>query len=371
MTLFRRSLLQELSSTAAGAFLILAGIVVAQRAGNLIRLSAKGIIPNDAITTMLGFNMIRFLPMLLSLSLFLAILLTLSRWYRDSEMVVWFSAGLSINSWIRPVLTFSIPIIILISFLSLFVTPWAINKVEEYRVQLKSRDDLSTLNPGVFKESAHADRVFFVESFDELGNIVKNIFVQSIQHQKLGIVVASIGSRQTEKNGDNFLVMQNGRRYQGVRGTAEYSTTEFEKYAIRVEAVEAQREAPSTQSIPSLALFKNNTNANIAELQWRLSMPISALILSMLAIALSALDPRAGRSANFALALVIYILYINLLSIIQAWIAQDKINALIGLWPVHLLFTVLVSYMMYQRIKQRPLLPSISCPSWLKFSKSS
>jgi lipopolysaccharide export system permease protein len=188
MTLFRRSLLQELSSTAASAFLILAGIVVAQRAGNLIRLSAKGIIPNDAITTMLGFNMIRFLPMLLSLSLFLAILLTLSRWYRDSEMVVWFSAGLSIKSWIRPVLTFSIPIIILISFLSLFVTPWAINKVDEYRVQLESRDDLSTLNPGVFKESAHADRVFFVESFDELGNIVKNIFVQSIQQRKMATI---------------------------------------------------------------------------------------------------------------------------------------------------------------------------------------
>lgn len=365
--LFRRSLLQELTSTAAGAFLILVGIVIAQRTGYLIQLAAKGILPNDAITTMLGFNMIRFLPMLLSLSLFLAILLTLSRWYRDSEMVIWFSSGLSINSWIRPVLTFTIPVVILISFLSLFVTPWATNKVEDYRMQLESRDDLAAISPGVFKESAHAERVFFVESFDELGNIVKNIFVQSIQHQKLGIVVASQGSRFTEKNGDHFLLMQDGRRYQGTRGTAEYSTTEFKKYAIRVEAAEAQRDPPSTQSKSSRELIQNNNSSNIAELQWRLAMPISALILALLAIPLSALDPRAGRSTNFALALVIYIIYNNFLSIIQAWIAQDKISSNVGLWPVHVIFAALAFYMFYRRSLQLPIFPNISLPSWLNF----
>lgn len=362
--LFKRSLIQELSASAAGAFLILTGIVIAQRAGFLIRHAAKGIIPNDAITTMLGFNMIRFLPMLLSLSLFLAILLTLSRWYRDSEMVIWFSAGLSTNSLIRPILSFTIPIVIIISLLSFFVTPWAINKVEDYRVQLESRDDLSTINPGVFKESSHADRVFFVESFDELGNVVKNIFVQSKQHEKLGIIVAAKGSRHVEKNGDNFLVMQNGRRYQGVRGTAEYSTTEFEKYAIRVEAVEAQRDAPTTQSISSFDLLKNASNANVAELQWRLSMPIAALILAILAIPLSAVDPRAGRSANFALAIIIYILYINLLSIIQAWIAQDKISGIVGLWPIHIIFGSVAIYMVYRRMQQLTLLPAFIIKAW-------
>jgi lipopolysaccharide export system permease protein len=275
-------------------------------------------------------------------------------------MVIWFSAGLSIKSWLRPVFSFAAPVIILIGFLSLFVTPWAVNKVEDYRTQLESRDDLSTINPGVFKESAHADRVFFIESFDELGNVVKNIFVQSMQHQKLGVIVASKGSRETKENGDNFLLMKQGRRYQGTRGSAEFSTTEFEKYEIRVVANEAKREAPKAQSISSQVLLSNLNNANIAELQWRLSMPISALILAVMAISLSALDPRGGRSANFALALVIYIIYINLLSIIQAWISGGKISAVIGLWPVHLLFAVLAYYMMYQRSQQRPLFPKLS-----------
>lgn len=346
-------------TTAAGAFLILLGIVIAQRAGNLIRLAAKGILPNDAITTMLGFNMVKFLPMLLSLTLFLAVLMTLSRWYRDSEMVIWFSAGLSINNWIRPVLVFAVPVVALIAGLSLFIMPWATNKAEDYRTELKSRDDLASISPGVFKESKSADRVFFIESFDELGNVVKNIFVQSIQHQKLGIVVAAQGSRFTDKNGDNFLLMENGRRYQGQRGSAEFSTTTFEKYAIRVEAAEVKQEPPSTQSKSSQDLIQGNDSENSAELQWRMAIPISALVLTLLAIPLSSLDPRAGRSANFVMALIIYMIYNNLLSIMQAWVAQGKVNSNVGLWPVHLIFIALAAYMFYRRVHQLPLLPNV------------
>lgn len=364
--LFKRSLLQELMTTAAGAFLVLLGIVIAQRTGYLIQIAANGVLPNDAITTMLGFNLIRFLPMLLSLSLFLSVLMTLSRWYRDSEMVIWFSAGLSINSFIRPVLIFTAPIIVLISILSLFITPWATNKIEDYRTQLKSRDDLAAISPGVFKESSNAERVFFIESFDELGNVVKNIFVQSVQHQKLGIIVAAQGNRLVQKNGDNFLEMHHGRRYQGVRGTAEFSTTEFEKYALRVEATEAQRDPPSTESKPSRELIQDRNSTNIAELQWRLAIPISALILVLLAIPLSSLDPRSGRSANFVLALVIYVIYNNALSIIQAWIAQEKISGSIGLWPIHLIFLVLTLYMFRRRVLQRPIFPRIFPASWSK-----
>jgi len=368
--LFRRSLLQELISTAAGAFLILVGIVIAQRAGNLIRLAAKGILPNDAITTMLGFSMIKFLPMILSLTLFLAVLMTLSRWYRDSEMVIWFSSGMSITSWIRPVLNFTVPVIGLITLLSLFVMPWATSKGQNYRTQLESRDELASISPGVFKESNNGERVFFIESFDELGNVVKNIFVQSIQHQKLGIIVAAKGHRMVEKNNDHFVVMENGRRYQGTRGSAEFSTTQFEKYAIRIEAKEAKQEPPSTEAKSSKELFESQSVANMAELQWRFAIPISALVLSLLAIPLSALDPRAGRSANFVLALVIYIIYNNLLSIMYAWVVQHKVHIIIGLWPVHLLFLMLTIYMFYRRALQLPILPgflsSVFSTSWLK-----
>lgn len=355
--LFKRSLLQELVTTAAGAFLVLVGIVIAQRVAYYIGVAASGSLASDAIKTLLGFSMIRFLPMLLSLSLFLAVLLTLSRCYRDSEMVVWFSSGQSLSNWIRPIISFALPIVLVIGLLSLFVTPWASQKGSDFRDLLKSRDELATITPGVFKESRNADRVFFVESFDELGNLVKNIFVQSIQHQQLGIIVASHGYRNTAENGDSFLVMENGRRYEGKPNTSEFTITEFERYAIRIEPVEVKKSLPKPQEKASLELLQQRNPASNAELQWRLAMPISAFILVLLAIPLSYVDPRSGRSANLMLALLTYVIYNNLLSIFQAWAAQGKISQLVGLWPVHLFFLLLTVYMFRRRLYQRPLLP--------------
>lgn len=355
--------MHELISTAGALFLILIGIVVAQRAGNLIRLASKGILPNDAITTLLGFNMVKFLPMILSLTIFLSVLLTLTRWHRDSEMAVWFSSGLSISKWIRPILSFAIPVVIVVSLLSFLVMPWATQKVEDYRVQLKSRDELASITPGVFKESNGGDRIYFVESFDELGKVVKNIFVQSIQHQKNGVIVASEGSRDKAKNGDNFIVLHKGRRYECKPDSAEVSTTEFERYAIRIETKEVAREPNSNNATSTQALLNSASPSAAAELQWRLAIPISALILVLLAVPLSFVDRRTGRSLNLMFALLIYIIYNNILSIFQAWVTQGRLSTMIGLWPVHVLFMLLAVYMYYRRTYLLPIVPLFI--SWL------
>ncbi len=364
LNIFKKSLSHELISSAGGVFVILVGIIIAQRAGNLIRLAARGILPNDAINTLLGFSMVRYMPMILSLTIFLAVLLTLTRWHRDSEMVVWFSSGLGLNKWIKPILTFAVPVIVAISLLSFWVMPWAVEKVEDYRVQLKSRDDLSSINPGVFKESRNGERIYFIESFDELGNVVKNIFVQTTQHQKTGVIVASQGSREKAQNGDDFLVMEKGRRYEAKPNSAEVSTTEFERYAIRVETKEVAREPNDADAKSTEELLSTTSSADKAELQWRLAIPISALILVLLAIPLSFVDPRAGRSLNLIFALMIYVIYNNILSIFQAWITQGRLNANIGLWPVHAFFALMVFYMFYRRNHLLPLIPKFIAPKF-------
>lgn len=361
--IFKKALQKELLSTAIVAFVVLFGIVMAQQIAYYIGIASKGRLASDAITTLLGFGMLRLLPMILSLSLFLTILMTLTRWHRDSEMVVWFTSGLGISAWIRPVLGFSMPVIIVIAILSLLITPWATNKSFDFKDQLKSRDELSTISPGVFKESRQADRVFFVESFDQLGNMVKNIFVQSIQHGNLGVIVAAKGHRETHANGDNFLVMENGRRYEGKPNTPEFSSTEFDRYGIRIEPTEVKHEVTNTQAKNSVELLQQHNAENIAEFQWRLSFPIASILLVLLAIPLSFVDPRSGRSANFMMAILVYIIYNNLLSIAQAWLAQGKINTLIGLWPVHILFLLLTIYLLYRRLFQLPLIPSFNKPS--------
>jgi len=357
--IFNKSLTSELIATAGATFMILVGIVVAQRAGYLVRIAAKGWIPNDAITTLLGFSMIKFLPLIFSVTVFLAVLMTLSRMHRDSEMAIWFSSGLSVTAWIKPVLRFTLPVAILISILSAFITPWATDKVEEYQAHLKSRDELASLSPGVFKESNRGERVYFIESFDELGNVVKNIFVQSIQHNKTGVIVANQGRREKAKNGDSFIVLEKGRRYETKPSSAEVSTTEFERYAIRVETKEVVHGQSSANAKSTKQLLASNSDTDKAELQWRFALPIATLVMAFLAIPLSYVDPRAGRSLNMMFAILICIIYYNLLSIFEAWISQGKIHVWLGLWPIHLFFIALAAYMFYRRNHLLPLIPQV------------
>jgi len=171
--LFKTSLKKELLTNSITALLILISIVMAQRITVYLRFATKGYIPNDSIKTILGLNLIKYSPLLLSLSIFLAVLLTLSRWYRDHEMIIWLSSGMSLAKIIKPITSFALPAVIMVTFLSLFLNPWAVRTADQYKSQLKSRDELSTLNPGTFKESKSSDRVFYVESFDELGSAVK------------------------------------------------------------------------------------------------------------------------------------------------------------------------------------------------------
>lgn len=355
--IFKRSLVQELFATSLSSFMVLLGIMVAQRITYYLGYAARGGVASDAIGALLGFSILRFLPLLLTLTIFVAVLMTLSRWHRDSEMVVWFTSGQGIYALIRPLLAFSLPVIVIIGLLSLFVAPWATLKGNDFREQMESKDELSTIAPGVFKESQNAERVFFVESFSSLQNKVNNIFAQSMQQQKLGVIVAKEGSRTTEKNGDTFLSLVDGRRYEGKPDSPEFGIMEFERYTLRIEPAEVKHEPPSPKSKSSPDLLRDRSLDSTAELQWRLSMPISAFLLVLLAIPLSFVDPRSGRSANLIMALLVYIIYNNLLSILQSWVVRGKLTPLIGLWPAHAAVLLLFFYLFYRRLFLLPLMP--------------
>jgi lipopolysaccharide export system permease protein len=210
-------------------------------------------------------------------------------------MVVWFSAGIGLTRWVRPVLGYAIPVSMLIALLSLVLSPWALSKADEYKRRLDSRDDVSAATPGAFRESKQADRVFFLEEVDSGKKRVGNIFVQSTQNGKEGTMVAKEGYQETAPNGDRFLVMLNGTRYEGVPGQADFKIVEFERYAMRIEPAELRKELPHVQAFSTLYLLKNPTTWNIAELEWRIGLPLSALILALLAIPLSYVNPRAGQ----------------------------------------------------------------------------
>ena len=349
-SLFQRALVFEMAGVGALIFAILFGIVVITQLIRFLGDAVSGKLAVDGVLALLGFSALNYLPVLLSMSLFISILLTLSRCYRDSEMVVWFGAGIGLTRWIRPVLWYATPVVMVIALLSLVLSPWALQKSNEFKNKLESRDEVAALTPGAFRESSQADRVYFVESLDVKTNQVGNVFVRSVQNSKLGTMVARKGFQETMPNGDRFLVLLNGTRYEGTPGQRDYRIVEFERYAMRIDNVAAKLDLPNAHTMTTLALWRNPTTWNLSELEWRLGLPISAVVLSLLAIAMSYVNPRAGRSFNLVMAIVLYMLYSNMISVTNAWVGQGKMSPGIGLVGIHLLMLLITALLFYWRM---------------------
>ena len=348
--LFHRALVSEFASNGLLVSAVLLGIVVITQLIRLLSEAVSGRIAVDSVLALLGFSALNYLSVLLSISLFISILLTLSRCYRDSEMIVWLGCGIGLTRWIRPVLWYAIPVVIVIALLSLALSPWALRKSDEFKHKQESRDDVVTATPGTFRESKHADRVYFIESMDAESNRVSNIFVQSVQNGKLGTMVAKQGLQETAPNGDHFLILLNGTRYEGKPGQRDYNIVEFERYAIRIDSAPPKQAQPRARSMPTLELWRNHTTWNISELEWRIGLPVSAAILALLAIPLSYVNPRAGRSLNLILAIVLYMIYSNMISVTNTWVGQGKLSAGAGLLAIHLVMLAVTLLMFYWRM---------------------
>lgn len=346
--LFDESVQHELTSVALAVFSVLVGIVVVTQLSRLLGEAAGGTLAAKGVAVLLGFSALNYLPVLLSLTLFISVLLTLTRSYQDSEMTVWFVSGVSLTRWIRPVLTFSSPFVLTIAILSFSLTPWAISQSDKYRKELESKEEVTNIAPGVFRESSQADRVYFFEQGKN--DRVSNIFVQSTQNNKVGTMVASSGYQDVKENGDKYLVLLDGTRYEGRAGYPDYRIMHFGRYEMRIEASQVKPGIPEAKSLPTSVLLKERKPAYVAELGWRVGMPLSALVLGLLAIPLSFVNPRAGRSLNIVMAILIYMIYNNLLGMTNVWVMRQKVGIFLGLWGVHVGMFVILLALFYWRL---------------------
>lgn len=347
---FERALRRELTQSAVGVFFALFAILVTTQLIRLLNQAAVGKIAPEAVAALLGFAALNYLPTLLSLTLFIAILLSLSRSYRDSEMVVWFSSGLSLTAWVRPILRFALPVVVAVTALSVFLSPWALSQSAEFLQKMSNRGEAAQISPGTFQEAAAGDRIVFVEAVGEETGIVRNVFVNSMQHGRVGVTAAATGHQEIAANGDRFVVLEAGRRYELVPGTAEFRILDFDRYAVRVETREARGVEKTPQTAPTEDLLHSEKLADRAELLWRIGVPISALLLALLAIPLAFVNPRAGRSANFVFAILTFVLYSNLISVSQAWVAQGRISFAVGWWAVHVVVIAALPLLFARRI---------------------
>lgn len=351
--IFLRAAQREFAQTALAVFVALFSILITTQLIRLLGQAAGGATAPEAVAALLGFGALNLLPVVLSLTLFISILLTLSRAYRDSEMAIWFSSGVPLTAWMRPVLRFGVPVVLVIAIMTLFLTPWSQTKKADYQKRMDHRSDVARVSPGAFRESAGGDRVFFVESVTDVDgreDHVSNVFISSSQHGRQGVVMAAQGHTEMAENGDKFLVLSDGRRYEATAGSTAYRVMEFERYWVRIETAEKLGLDDSPRNKTTWELLRDRSAANLGELLWRVGVPLSALMLSLLAIPLSFVNPRAGRTNNLIFAVLTFMVYNNLLSVSQAWVVRGKLPFEVGVWAVHVVMLALLVAAFWHRI---------------------
>lgn len=351
--LFRKRLVNEMIWVALGLFVVLLLIVLTTQIVRLLGEAAVGALASSAVWVVMGFAAVRYLPVLLSLMLFVSILAVMTRLWKDHEMVVWFACGRSVSDFIRPVLGFAVPVVLLIGSMSLFVSPWASQKNREFREAALAKQDMTQLSPGVFREAGSADRVYFVENFSGMAQAGNNVFMQVRRGEKLSFILAERGGLYVDEQGDRWVWLNKAHAYEAVPGTLNYDLLQMESGRVRIDDPARPAVSPANQALPTQALLGSKIPEQQAELHWRLALPIASLILALAAIPLAFFNARGGRMMNILFAGVLAFLYYNCMNIAQSWLASGKIPGWVGMWPLHLLAAGLTVWLYWWRSRLR------------------
>ena len=347
--IFQRAIRRELLNTVGAVFTVLFTIVMTVMLIRILGDAAAGKIAPTDVAAMLGFASLGYLPVILSLTAFIAVLSVVARSYQDSEMVVWLASGLSLRQWIRPVFAIGIPLVLMTAVLSIWLTPWANRNSAEYKERFQQREDVARVSPGKFQESASGEKMFFVEGVANDLSKVRNIFVREAG-QRDAVVAAEAGAISLNDQGDKTLQLFHGRRYEGTPGASEIRVVEFERYSLVLS--QSDRDFGSNKaarSLTTLQLIEQPTSANLSELLWRVSMPVMCLLQILLAIPLGFVNPRRGRGLNLSIALLLAITYSNLVGILQGSVAGGRASFGMSFLILHLTVLMISLLLLYWR----------------------
>jgi len=321
----------------------------------MVQESIERSIPVQELMPLVSFNMIRDVSLILSLSLFLAIILTISQLYKNSEAVVMNSLGLNDKYFIVFIQPLVLLSFVIIFFLTIYAVPWAKQQKSIMEEETKNASEFSFITEGEFEVFKQGEIVFYAsesKSLDTTGEQnMEEIFIYAFDDGKPVIVLASEARKYIDSESDSvYLRLKDGIRYMGIPSNENINILNFDLYDLEIVSGEFQKSAAIYTKIESkstLDLIKEGGQYANAELQWRLSQPITVLILSVIGVFLGKTSPRGGKGINLLIGVVIFMLYYNGLLVAKSSIELGQIDPIIGLWGVHLLMIIFI-LLLYQ-----------------------
>lgn len=333
--LFRETLLNWLGVT--GVLLL---ILLSSRFSRYLGQAAAGELPGKAVFSLLGLGVVNYLTLLIPIGLLLGIMLALGRLYRDSEMAALMACGVGPRGLYKPILSLAAIMTAILFALALYFGPLSARQTDKVHNQAEKEARLSVFESGRFKSSDNGDTVFYARDVDDAGRL-HDVFLHGVQNGADAVVTAHEGQQTFNADtGERTLVLHDGYRYQGTPGTTDYAVIKFGEHGVRMGSSGESYAENKVDFMPTPELLQRGGKAALAELEWRISIPIMAFVLALLAVPLAKTSPRQGRYGRLLAAILVYIIYSNLLGVARVWVEKGTLSPLIGLWWVHVLMLI-------------------------------
>lgn len=331
-----RYIFREIATTWLGVTFVLLLILLTNQFAHILGEVAAGSLPKDAVLEVIGLSAAQYMTIIMPISLFLSVMLALGRLYRDSEMPAMMACRVGPVGVYRPLLWLLIPLAAIVAWLSIDLAPRSLQAVERIGAEARREADLTSIEPGRFTKVGSNSAVVYAERVTRQG-VIQNVFLQRLEENgRIEVVVARTGEQVQSDDPDvRFLVLRDGRRYEGEPGTAEFRVIEFAEHGIPYRLPSLEPPKPTPRAMTAMGLLRAGQLDHIAEFQWRVGVPLATIMLAVIAVPLSRSQPREGRYGRLAIGLLVFTIYLNLLSASRAWIEQGTIPPIIGTWWVH------------------------------------
>lgn len=346
-----RYLLREVVTTFLSVTGVLLFILLSNQFAQVLGEAAAGRLPRGAVFKLLGLTSLEYLTILIPVSLFLSVMLAFGRLYKDSEMAAIMACGVGPARLYRPLMLITVLAAALLAWLSLDLAPWSAETAHVLRKTAQRDAELGSLEAGRFRSAAGGDTVFYAESVNSAA-LMENVFIQRQQGNSVQVAVADRGKLEKASE-PPFFVLYDGTRYEGTPGSTDFRIIRFREHGIPIVLPAPDLTADDTEMLPTSTLLGSVQLRDRAEFQWRLSVPLSALLLALLALPLSRTNPRQGRYGKLVVAVLFYIVYSNLLGAARVWSERGLVPMEIGLWWVHLLVLLLTGVLLLQQNRWR------------------
>ena len=348
MLLIERYLLRQF----AASFLAVATVLLLVGLGTLFTdvLSeiAAGKVPPGLLLSQMGLRIVRFLPLLLPLSLFLGLLLAISRLYADSEMAVLAGVGLGPQRLWRPIAALVLPVVGFIAVTTFWLSPWSTERAHESLDEASRSFLVAGLEPGRFVELPGRAGILYVGDLTPDGTRFKELFVQTERDGRLDVITAHHGQLTLEGQNQRYLSLADGFRVEGAFGAKDFRLMRFARNEIRVPDRESSRRADDYGGHDTLSLLHDSHAAAKAELQWRIGTVLFALALGIMAMPLARSQPRQPQYGLLMFAMLVYLLGMMTLLAGTSLLANGTLPAFLGLWWLHLPMFVLASWLFWR-----------------------